>query len=281
MRGSTTSLACIALSLSLAACGGGGGDGGGDDDPADPDAAPDPIDGAPGPDGPPGAWDCIGDPHPTTAGATLAVSGVAEAIDQNGTNPLAGVTITAHAADDDAMLDTATSAETTGAYAVSLTTGGAPLDGYLRGQIDSYKTTYVYPPAAIATDLDNIPVLMVSNLTWAFLPALAQATQDAENGFVGVLVVDCTGTPVAGATVTVGDVSADNIRYVNGTDVSPANTSTDATGIALVFDVPPGTAVMVDASAGGMDFEAHPIEVRADAITTTVVAPGPITGLAP
>jgi hypothetical protein len=271
---------CASISL-LAACGDDGG-GTGDDTP-DIDASGDPtIDGAPMPDGPPGAYSCIGDSHPTTAPGTINVSGVSESISTDGTAPLPGATVTARNSADQ-LLDSATAADTTGEYALQIDTGGTPLSGYLLGELEGYKDTYVYAPAPLATDLANIPVLMVdASVVWPFLPIIAMAPQSAQNGFVGILVVDCTGTPVAGATVTVSGAAAANVRYPQGTTV-PTNSdgATDTSGLALVFNVPPGNTIMVDASTPDHEFEAHAIVVRADVITSTVVAPGPISGLAP
>lgn len=279
MRTQRHSLALFLL-LPLAACGGGSGDDTGDDDVQQIDARP-AIDSGPAPDAAPdaapGAFDCIGDPFPTTAPDPIAVGGLTNEINTNGQVALTNVVVTAYDASD-AQLDQATS-DGSAAYALSLATGGVPLDGYLTGTHANYKDTYVYPPQPLPNDQSNVPVLMVSNTVWAFLPILADATQDAQHGFVGVLVVDCFGSPVPGASVTV--TGAATVRYVSGTGVSQTATATDSSGIALAFNVPPGASVSVDASTAGNEFFAHSIEVRADVVTTTIVAPGPIDGLAP
>lgn len=279
-QGNRLAYLCIAL-FALAACGDDGGSTG-DDDGGPIDAPGSVIDAVDMPDGPAGAYGCVGDPHPTTAPDTINISGIAESIDQNGTQPLANVVVTARTSAD-AELATDTSAATTGDYALQVTTGGTPLNGFLRGQIASYKTTYIYPPAPISGDFANIPVLMVSNTTYAFISFIAGTdAQTSTEGLVGILVVDCTGTPVAGATVTVSGADPANVRYPQGTTVPQDNSgATDTSGIALVFKVPMNTTVTVDASSPGHEFEEHVINVRPDAITTTVVAPGPITGLAP
>src|SRR5687768_324450 len=101
---------CLALALpaSLAACGGGGDDdNAGDDDQPAPDADP----GAPdaGPDAMPGAYDCIGDPYPTTAPATITVGGNTNEINTQGQVPLAEVAVTANQQAGDAEIDAMTS----------------------------------------------------------------------------------------------------------------------------------------------------------------------------
>jgi hypothetical protein len=272
-------LICLALALpaSLAACGGDDDDNAGDDDQPSPDADP----GAPdaGPDAMPGAYDCIGDPFPTTAPATITVGGHTNEINTQGQVPLGEVAVTANQQTGDTEIDSMTS-DAAGIYSLSATTGGTPVNGYLHGVKANFKETYVYPPAPLANDQPNIPVLMVSNLVYSVLPALAQADQDADHGFLGVLVVDCFGAPVSGAQVTSN--GGGTVRYVMGTSVGNAEvTQTDSSGIALIFNVNVGDTVEVDATAGGNDLAAHTVKVRADVVTTTVVAPGPIEGLQP
>lgn len=254
-------------SLVLAACGGDDGPAGGA-----PDADPAAIDAAPTPYG------CIGRAHPTTAPAMITVAGVTNEINTDGQVPLDGVALTV-ADSDDTTLTTGTS-DGSGNYSVTVSTGGAPVDGYIQGTTSNYKETYVYPPAPLANDQASVPVLLVSNTVWSFLPLIANATQDNTEGFLGVLVSDCLGNPVEGATVT--SPAAETVRYVEGTGVGDETvTVTDSSGIALLFNVTPGDTVMVDASTPDHDFEAHPVKVRANVVTTTVVAPGPIPGLAP
>jgi len=252
----------------IAACGG--------DDVAgsDPDADPGAPDAAPSPYG------CIGQAHPTTAPAQITVAGISNEISTSGQVPLGTVAITVNDADDDTEIGTATSDMTSGVYTVTVDTGGAPVDGYLHATHNSYKETYVYPPAPLAADQASVPVLLVSNTVFPFLPIIADAAQDAANGFLGVLVSDCMGNPVSGATVT--SSAAEAVRYIEGTSIGDATvTTTDDSGIAILFNVTPGAAVSFDASTPDHEFEAGTVEVRADVVTTTVIAPGPIPGLAP
>jgi len=263
----------VATPLTLVACGGGDDDGAADDAPdADPGMPDAPV-------APPGAYDCIGEAYPTTAPATITVGGHTNEINTEGQVALADVAVTANLESDDSELASTTSGSD-GTYSVSTSTGGTPVAGYLHGTTSNYKETYVYPPSPLALDQPNIPVLLISNLVYAFLPPLASASQDANHGFLGVLVSDCLGNPVAGATVTTD--GGGTVRYVVGTSVgNAAVTTTDESGIAIIFNVNPGDAVSVDASVPGHEFAEHTVKVRADVVTTTVVAPGPFGGLAP
>lgn len=261
-------LSCV-IALSLAAC---GGDDGGtgtepDADPGAPDAAPTP-------------YGCEGKAFPTTAPAQISVAGYSNEINTNGQVPLESVDVIVADASDTQLAMTTSDTTDVGHYMVTVDTGGEPVDGYLKGTHASYKDTYVYPPAPLANDQASVPLLMVSDSVYPFLPILAGADQDAAHGFLGVLVSDCMGNPVAGATVT--SAAAEAVRYIEGTGIGDDTvTVTDESGIAILFNVTPGNAVMVDASTPDHEFEAHAVKVRADVVTTTVVAPGPIPGLAP
>jgi len=282
-------LVAVSGGLALAAC---GSNSSGDDastpdsHTGSPDAHTGP-DATPGPDAMPSAYACVGQAFPTNAPDPLTIMGVTKEINQSGQVVLGAVTVAAFDASDNSLASQ-TSDATTGAYTLSVASGGTPINGYLHGTktggTTPYKDTYVYADAPLAVNQPYVPVLMVSNLTWAFLPALSHgAMQPAGSGFLGVLVVDCDGAPVAGATVT---ADSGTVRYVSGSGIgdpagNPPVTATDASGIALIFDVTPGDTVHVSGSGGGHTFLQHAIKVRADVVTTTVVAPGPISGLAP
>ncbi len=100
---------------------------------------------------------------------------------------------------------------------------------------------------------------------------LVQADNDKAKGFVGLLVIDCLGNPVPGATVTVTGATAIHYSGANGLP-SAAATVTATDGQAYAFGVTPGT-VTVDATVGGMSLREHVITVRTAVVTTTVIAP--------
>jgi hypothetical protein len=285
-------LAC-ALVIAVAACGSGGSsdDDSGDDGDDSGDDAP-PIDAAidaastpppdAGLDAMPPDFSCVGAAYPDSAPDMITISGTTGEIGLGGITDLGSATVEAFVGSSNTPEMTVISGTSDGAYTFMLATGGSPVAGYRRGTKSNYETTYVYPPEPLANDQANIPVLMVGTFAWGFLPSIAAASQNPTNGFVGLLVVDCAGNPLAGATVTVEGANPANVRYVQGTSIpNNASGATDASGIALVFDVPTGAAVGVDASTSSQELAEHDIEVRADVITMTVVAPGPIAGLAP
>jgi len=263
----------LPLLLPLAACGGGSSS----PDAAAPDATV--ADAGPDasvPDANPDPFFCAGKPLPTTAPATVVVSGSTEQITLGGATPLDGVVVTAYDGGGSSIA-TATS-DTAGAYAVSLTTGGAPLDGYLVGHKDggssTYMDTYLYPPAPLAADTAQGRILMLtsgSGGTFGTLQSLAGVTQAPGKAFIGVVIADCNYQPIAGATI-VSPPAGSTVIYSSGGLPSSSATSTATDGLAYIFNVPPGT-VTINANTGTMDLRAHDLDARADVITTTAVQP--------
>lgn len=218
-----------------------------------------------------GPFGCLGDPLPSTAPAMITVGGKSVTVGLNGQSPLGNVTIEVFQGTSTTPI-TSTTSNAMGDYSVNLTTGGTPLDGYLKGTIATYKDTYVYPPYPLAADVDNAAALLITQSTFNLLQGLSGAqSQNAANGFIGVLVTDCDQNPVAGATVTSNPPGTD-VKYNQGGIPAAAATSTDTDGLAYIFNVPAGM-VTVDAVAQGNSLREHAINARANVITTTIVAP--------
>jgi hypothetical protein len=272
-------LVCLAFAVpaTLAAC---GGDDGGDDDGTSPDGSPgDTPDADPGaPDAPvgTGAFGCLGAQMPTTAPATITLAGAADTIGLGGSSPVEGATITAFDASD-AQVGTATSAAD-GAYSISVPTGSAPVDGHVRGvgpKGGGYLDTLLFPPNPLYADTSSARVLLLTSSTFGLLETFGVDQTDTK-GFLAVLVLDCNGDPVQGATVTAPDGAT--VIYTNGNLPDDQAQATDASGAALIFNVEPGS-VTVDATYNSMSFREHAVDVVAfntNTITTTAVAPGPV-----
>lgn len=236
----------------LAACGG-------DDGGADVDA------------GPPSAFNCDGEELPTAASDPLVINGIANEASATGNEPLAGATVEAFENGSATPQATGTTGAD-GAYALSVVTGGAPVDGYVRGRQTDFLDVYLYPPQPLAADTGDAPLLFIADGTFGLIHTLTGVDRTEGTGWMGVLVVDCFNEPVAGATVTTSPAST--VKYsVDGLPNADA-TVTEDDGIAYVFNVAPGQ-VTVDASFEGQSFREHAVEVRADVVTTTAVAPGP------
>lgn len=251
-----------------------GGAGNGDAGSATGDAgAAGGSDAAPGPD-----LSCYGVTPPAAADSAITLAGTAETFDLGGgISPVGAAELVSFHTGTPNVIARLTSAAT-GAFATgALSTGGHPLDAYLKASKAGYRTTFLYPPHPFAHSLANLPLPMVSDSLFASVKAGLGASQDdAKNGVLLVAVTDCSGRPLAGATLAVehGHAAAGH-AYDLGAMVPGAG------GVFLVFDVPDGKA-SVSASYGGMAFPAHDVVVRAKqacpgasgTLTATAVLPG-------
>ena len=222
--------------------------------------------GTSGPTG--GNFACLGQALPTTAPDTITVAGVSQTVGLGGSTPEPSVNVEVLDPDGVQIATTVTGAD--GAYSTPISTSGVPVDGYIHGTKAGFIDTYVYPPAPLAADIDNGTVLIITSSTFALVQSFESVTQDAGNGFIGVVVSDCDNKPVAGATVTTDPPGV--VRYNVAGIPNNTATTTDVDGVAYVFNVPAGD-VTVDADAGGQSLREHVINARADVVSTTVVAP--------
>ncbi len=93
--------------------------------------------------GPGAGFECLGKPLPTTAPASLTVSGQLKA---NALSPMAlpSAAVAAFKTGVTTALDT-TSSDGGGFYTLTIASGGTPVDGYVRVSKSGYLTTYGYP----------------------------------------------------------------------------------------------------------------------------------------
>ena len=217
--------------------------------------------------GPAAGFECLGQTLPTTAPPLVNVTGRITAHVLSPT-ALRGAYVFAFRTADTTTLAADTS-DTSGAYSLAITTGGTPVNGYVRVTDSTHLSTYAYPAVPLATDaIDN--VLMVTNSEFSLLASSAGVTPVAGDGFVGVVVKNCAGTPIAGATVT--SSPAGTVRYNAGGVPSSSATSTAADGVAYIANVAAGNVTM-QATASGHTLRQHVVNARADAITLTEIQP--------
>jgi len=217
--------------------------------------------------GPAAGFECLGQALPTTAPPLVNVTGRITAHVLSPT-ALRGAYVFAFRTADTTTLAADTS-DTSGAYSLAITTGGTPVNGYVRVTDSTHLSTYAYPAVPLATDaIDN--VLMVTNSEFSLLASSAGVTPVAGDGFVGVVVKNCAGTPIAGATVT--SSPAGTVRYNAGGVPSSSATSTAADGVAYIANVAAGNVTM-QATASGHTLRQHVVNARADAITLTEIQP--------
>mgnify|MGYP003575657376 CR=1 FL=1 len=219
--------------------------------------------------GPAAGFECVGAALPTQAPALIQIDGqiLGNALSPG---PISNAIVTAFRVGVTDSIATATS-NTPGFYALSISTGGTPVNGYLRvthsGQVD----TYAYPSRPLAGNLTT-NVLMPTQGELDFLALAVGVTQSASNGLIGVVVKDCNGAEVAGATVSITPAGSSTVRYNSGSAPSSTATATSADGVAYVFNVPAGD-VTVMATANGHTLRQHVVNARAAVVTLTEIQP--------
>lgn len=217
--------------------------------------------------GPAVGFECVNDALPTTAPALVTVDGqiLGNALSPG---PISGAIVTAFKTGVAESLAVDTS-NTPGFYAVSITTGSTPVNGYLRAIASGKVDTYAYPARPLAANLTT-NVLMPSQSELDFLALAVSVTQSGSNGFIGVVVRDCSGNPVAGATVSTNP--GGTVKYNLTGAPSGTATSTADDGVAYVFNVPAGN-VTVRANGGGETLREHAVNARAGKVTLTEIQP--------
>jgi len=218
--------------------------------------------------GPAAGFECIGQALPTTAPASINVSGTVNA-NVLSPAPVPGAYVYAFRTGDTTHLAGDTT-DTPGRYSVDFTTGGTPVDGYLAvSDSGHHLDTYAYPAVPLAGNLtDN--VLMVSSTEVTLIGPVLGVTQDPAKGLMVVVVENCAGQQIQGATVTT--TPAGTVRYNGPAGPDQAASSTAADGVAYVFNVTAGS-VVVHANASGHALRQHTVNARANAFTLTAIQP--------
>ncbi len=213
-------------------------------------------------------FECLGQALPTTAPALVNVTGMVTA-NVLSPQPVPHAFVYGFRTGDTTHLAGDTT-NTPGQYSVAILTGGTPVNGYLAiSDSGHHIDTYAYPAVPLAADVTE-NVLMVSSSEFSFLAVAAGINPVAGDGFIGVVVRNCQGTPIAGATAT--SMPAGTVRYNAGGAPSSSATATAADGVAYIANVAPGN-VTVQATGGGQTLRQHTVNARANAITLTEIQP--------
>lgn len=231
----------VALAL-VAACSfptkhftGGGGGGGGGDGSAGGDARM--ADGTGGDAGDAGSpFACAGQPFPTTAPQTIMLSGTVE----SGPNqPIGGVPVQGIDTTTGNQFLTATT-DPNGLFGATVMTNGQAIQGYLltQGQGLTNGPSLYYPRHPFDASEQSLVIYAYTSVMLQQLYSAAGVGYNNNNATVLMTIVDCNGTPVAGATVqSAGNMGM--VRYVIGGAPQPGATMTDSTGEVVVLGVPP------------------------------------------
>ena len=216
------------------------------------------------------AYTCVGQALPTTAASTVTISGTVTDV----STAIAGATVAAFSTGNATALSSTTTAAD-GSYSISVSTGGTPLDGYLRISKSTYDTTYLYPSAPLVASVSGAKVVLLTPTQLGFLALAAGVTLSSTDGLIVITVVDCTAKVLGGATVS-SNPAAGATRYNSGGAPKASATATDVDGLAYLLNVPAGN-VTVQGMSGSVTLRSHSLNARAGAITQTILAPGPTT----
>jgi hypothetical protein len=183
---------------------------------------------------------------------------------------ISNATMEARRDSNDSLLDLTTS-QGDGSFSLSLVTGGVPLAAHLTVGLAGYPPTGYFFADPLANDLAGLAVRAVSSTNLVTLYGVAGLSHTSGAGTPIVLVADCSGAPIEHATVGLSPVAA-RLDYLRGSLPSATASSTDATGLAIGFDVPSGTNT-VSAAFLGHTLEAHIYRVLVDGVSFTVIHP--------
>jgi hypothetical protein len=113
-------------------------------------------------------------------------------------------------------------------------------DGYYTLMAQNYPPGVLARPALLRSEM--IEQGMVNSTLIGVAPSLVGTTQDPNNGIAIISVFDCTSTPASGLTISIGSPTPDErVYYFVNSLPTPSATSTDNTGSAIIFNVPPGS----------------------------------------
>jgi hypothetical protein len=212
-------------------------------------------------------FSCRDQPLPARASDALSLSGFTN--DSYSGGPLSDVAVD--------LLETSgakistTWSDDSGRLAFALSTDNRPIYSYARMSRPGHVTSYLYPSGPLTEDQVNVffPVLPP---TWrAELAGYAGVELDATRGIVGVIVTDCAGERVDGATVTF-DPPAEAIAYWDPTFTDASGTVTSINGHAWGFNVPAGE-VHATVTIGDVTYRDWPVQSFADGRTLSWRAP--------
>jgi len=213
-----------------------------------------------------GPFTCIGQSPPVSAPAIVHLTGTV--VDPLNRQPVIGAGVELQTAPGTTVTSIFTDGN--GRFSFDLNTQGVPAVGFdLYAHQISFVDSYYFPPRPISGDVDTqISLLTMSESSTLFTTAgLTQATGD---GNVLLSINDCIEPPLAGATLS--SMPAGTVRYFTSVTPSQTATATDAAGVAMVANLPPGKAKLT-AMAQGHTFAPLEVSIVANAFTVTELQP--------
>jgi hypothetical protein len=206
-----------------------------------------------------------------TVPAMITVSGVASERSLMGTTMVKDLTVAAYSATDTSTPVVTTTTDTNGKYTLVIPTMGKPVDGFIKATKTNYLDTYLYAPAPMTADFANASLNELTQNEYDLLSGtLCGVTEASGMGTVAVEVIDTAQATIGGA-MTATAPAASKECYDQGGFPNKSATVTDTDGVAIMFNVAPGS-VTVSATKSGATFKTHTVNVVAGAFTTTLVS---------
>jgi hypothetical protein len=226
------------------------------------------------------------DPNPVTpapdahpAPKSLTISGtLTEGLNRT---PTKDGKVTVLQADEVTVVGTPVTTDANGNYSITLTTTGEALNvvgRFAKPAGSSYVTEWLYPGEAVDHDLTMIDGVFLKPADLDTFAILFTGPYDSQSGLVAILVVDSTGKPAAGATVTISP-APDSMRYANDMGNPDASFhSTSSKGIVYAWNVPIAGAgntavVTVSGMLGAAPLKTHTLKAHRGEISLTLLKP--------
>ena len=227
---------------------------------------------APAPvDGHGSAFACLGQPLPTTAPPSVTLTGVVTEISMTGGGePMSNAKLALYPAEGEVV--TTTTSDAQGNYSMSVPTGGTPFDGYVLANGSGELVTYAFPSRPFDSNTE-LAITMITQQTLMLAAEVANVPIMNNTAQFAIVIVDCNGTPLSGATLTSSASAMSSVRYASGGLPSPSATSTDASGEVFVFNVAPGGFTVAGKDANGDTLRSHDVIGVGQGLTVALLQP--------
>jgi hypothetical protein len=199
-------------------------------------------------------------PLPSSAQSLLAVTGTVYAVTPAIGGPLLNTTVTLHRLSTNAIVGVAVT-DDTGHFAISITTDGLPLAGYLTLDGAGYLPTRVDLAKPLTTDTEIGSVFLATQTTLNLVAQTNGVELQPNDGALLLMARDCSLSRISGATFALTQVGNSVGSIVN----------LDST-MSWGFNIPPGS-VSVVGQLNGLHFGPSQGVALSGGITIVLVTP--------
>ena len=210
---------------------------------------------------------CANQQPPQTAAPSVTISGETAQPFTGDPVPNAGVTGYLDGLPGSAF---STTSDGSGAFSVDQNTGGSPLAFHVLASADGYVSTMLYPSAPLTASTQIDPQLFASDKL-EYVASLAGLTLDMTQDQIILQVVDCSGAPIGGATVSSDPPGT--VVYFEDSKPMPSAMMTDSTNaVVLIANVPP-VSTEIYASIGTTMFSTLSIDAAPGVLVQAAIQP--------